>query len=91
MSIIPSTSGVGGMVVNSDRDTLFMTKKDYINQIKTLYAGRIAEELVFGKENITTGASNDLVVATNCVDEYVNKYAFDTEFSYLYYKEPYLQ
>lgn len=84
MSIIPSTSGVGGMVVNSDRDTLFMTKKDYINQIKSLYAGRIAEELVFGKENITTGASNDLVVATNCVDEYVNKYAFDTEFSYLF-------
>lgn len=56
----------------------------YLYQIKTLYAGRIAEELVFGKENITTGASNDLVVATNCVDEYVNKYAFDTEFSYLF-------
>jgi cell division protease FtsH len=84
MSIIPNTSGVGGMVVNSDKDTMFMTKKDYINQIKSLYAGRIAEELIFGKENITTGASNDLVVATNAVDEYINKYAFDNEFSYLF-------
>lgn len=84
MSIIPNTSGVGGMVVNSDKETMFTTKKDYINRIKSLYAGRIAEALVFGEENITTGASNDIVVATKCVDEYVNKYAFDNDYSYLF-------
>lgn len=84
MSVIPNTSGVGGMVVNSDKESHFVTKQDYINRIKSLYAGRIAEELIFGLDNITTGASNDLVVATNCVDEFVNKYGFDNDFSYLF-------
>lgn len=84
MSVIPNTSGVGGMVVNSDKDSMFITKNDYIKRIKSLYAGRIAEELIFGPDEITTGASNDLEVATRCIDEYVNKYSFDTEFSYLF-------
>lgn len=84
MSIIPNTSGVGGMVVNSDKETLLATKKDYINRIKSLYGGRIAESLIFGEDEITTGASNDIMVATSCVDEYVNKYAFDSDYSYIY-------
>lgn len=77
ISVIPSTSGVGGMVVNSDKDSMFATKGEYIAKIKSLYAGRIAEELIYGKDNITTGASNDIQVATQAIDEYINKFAFD--------------
>jgi len=84
ISVIPSTSGVGGMVVNSDKDSMFATKGEYIARIKSLYAGRIAEELIYGKENITTGASNDIQVATQAIDEYINKFAFDGKESLLF-------
>ena len=84
ISVIPSTSGVGGMVVNSDKDSMFATKSEYIAKIKSLYAGRIAEELIYGTDNITTGASNDIQVATQAIDEYINKFAFDNEESLLF-------
>ena len=53
--------------------TIFLPKKDkYLynktqleSQITSLFGGRIAEELIFGKANITTGAANDIKQATD--------------------------
>lgn len=77
ISIIPNTSGVGGMVVSEDEDTLFTTKSDIKAQVKSMYSGRIAEELIFGADNITSGASNDLEKANILLDRYIKNFAFD--------------
>ena len=46
-----------------------MTKSQMLTTMDTLMGGRVAEELVFGPEKITTGASNDLKKATNMVKD----------------------
>lgn len=79
ITIIPNTSGVGGMVVNSDNESSYYTKEYIRNRIKTAYAGRIAEELIFGKNKITTGASSDIEVATGLIRNYLEKFGFDEE------------
>jgi cell division protease FtsH len=42
-------------------------------------AGRIAEELIFGSEEITTGASNDIQKASQLILDYINKFGMDEE------------
>lgn len=79
ISIIPNTSGIGGMVVNSDNDSGYYTKKYVVSRIKACYSGRIAEELIFGADMVTTGASSDIEVATKLVRNYVEKFGFDEE------------
>lgn len=80
ISIVPSTSGVGGMVVSEDEDTLFTTKSDIRAQVKSMYSGRIAEELIFGADSITSGASNDLEKANALLDSYIKNFAFDEDY-----------
>lgn len=77
ISITPSTSGIGGMVVTLEDEELYITKSELINRVKMAYSGRIAEEIVFGKDNITTGAKQDITVATQMLTSYVSEYGFD--------------
>lgn len=79
ISIVPNTAGVGGMVVNEDEDTAFITKETLRNRVKMAYSGRIAEELIYGKDKITTGASADIKMATNVIRAYIEEYGFDRE------------
>ena len=76
-SIISSTSGVGGFVMQEDTDSFFTTQKDFENKLAICYAGRISEQIKFG--DITTGASNDITQATQILREYVTRYGFDRE------------
>jgi cell division protease FtsH len=64
ITIIPSTKGAGGFSMNIPPDRMYHRKRDMENSIKIALAGRAAEELAFGTENITTGAANDLEKAT---------------------------
>ncbi len=80
ISVVPNTSGVGGMVLQQEGDTLFYKKNDIRCRVKSMYSGRIAEELVFGAENITSGASSDLKQANNMLDNYINDFAFDSAY-----------
>lgn len=79
ISIIPTTKGAGGFCLNIFKDKLFYSKKDLENQIMIAYGGRASEELIFGAENITTGAYNDIEKATNIIIDYVSKYGFSSE------------
>jgi len=83
VTIIPSTKGAGGFSMNIPPDRMFYTKKDMESQIKISLAGRIAEELIFGKDNITTGASNDIEKATEIIRDYAMRYGMDEEFGML--------
>ena len=75
ISILPTIKGAGGFCVNIFNEKQFKTKKDLESEIISLYGGRCAEELILGKENITTGAYNDIEKATKIIIDYISKYA----------------
>ncbi|MPW25777.1 ATP-dependent zinc metalloprotease FtsH [Alkalibaculum sp. M08DMB] len=80
VTIIPSTKGFGGFSMSIPKDRLYKSKQDILSDIKVMLAGRVAEELIFGADNITTGASNDIEKASRLIKEYVIKFGMDYDF-----------
>lgn len=78
-TIVGTTSGVGGFVLHADREVVFETKENFETDILIAYAGRASEEIRWGAENISTGASSDIQNATMRIEQYVSIYGFDTE------------
>jgi len=74
VTIIPSTGGAGGFCVSIPPERMYYTKQDLRQQIMVSLAGRAAEELYFGADNVTTGASNDIEKATTTAMQYVTKF-----------------
>ena len=74
VTIRPSTKGAGGFSMNIPPSRMYAKKKDMENNIKIMLAGRCAEEIIFGKDNITTGASNDLEKATEVLLDMVRRF-----------------
>lgn len=84
VTIIPSTTGMGGATLNIPKRTNLMTKRDILNSIKILYAGRVAELILRKDENeITTGASQDIQQATAYIKNYFSAYGMSEEFGML--------
>lgn len=81
-SIQSTVSGVGGVVFSEDKDSVFMTNKDFENRILICYAGRASEEIKYNHV-VTTGASNDITQATKVMTQYIEHYGFDKEFGML--------
>lgn len=82
-SIQGTTSGIGGVVFGADGGSVFQTKKYLENRIMIAFAGRASEELKFGPDNVTTGASNDITQATNVMYHYIQKEGFDEKYGLL--------
>lgn len=79
VTIIPSVKGAGGFNLSIPKDTLYRSKRQLLASIQVLLAGRAAEELIFGEEEITTGASNDIQKASSQILEYLNKFGMDQD------------
>lgn len=79
VTIIPSVTGAGGFNLTIPKDTLYQNQRQIRATIQTLLAGRIAEELIFGFDQVTTGASNDIQKASSIILDYVNKFGMDEE------------
>lgn len=74
VTIIPSTKGAGGYTLSIPEDKLYQNKEYLQNRIMVLLGGRAAEEIIFGENNITTGAYNDLKNSTGIVTNMVTQY-----------------
>ena len=75
VTIIGSTSGVGGVTFTQPDEKGLFSRKDLENNIKVLYAGRAAEQVYLGNYDlITTGASNDIKKATHIIKSYIENY-----------------
>lgn len=85
ITIIPSTKGAGGFSMNIPPDRMYYKKKDMEASIKIALAGRAAEELIFGEENITTGASNDLEKATGTLLNMIRRFGMNAKSGLLNY------
>jgi cell division protease FtsH len=79
VTIIPSVRGAGGFNLSIPKDTMFQSQRQLKANIQVLLAGRVAEELIFGAEEVTTGASNDIQKASQLIVDYLNKFGMDTE------------
>jgi cell division protease FtsH len=81
VSIVPGATGAGGFCHAAPPERAFSTKKYLRTQMAISLAGRAAEELIFGEDGITTGASNDLEKATHLSRMYVTKYGMGQNLS----------
>jgi cell division protease FtsH len=79
VTIIPSVRGAGGFNLCIPKETMYQSQRQIIGNIKIFLAGRAAEELIFGSQEITTGASNDIQKASSLVVDYTNKYGMDPD------------
>lgn len=81
ITIIPRTSGALGYTMQVDEDDkLLMSKAEILNKIATFTGGRAAEELLLGKDNVTTGASNDIEQATKLARALITRYGMSDDF-----------
>ena len=74
ISIVPTTSGAGGVTIFNQKKMGMYSKAEMENHVRTLYAGRNAEILLNGEDKITTGASNDIAQATRSIKHMVSIY-----------------
>ncbi|KAI9275218.1 peptidase family M41-domain-containing protein [Helicostylum pulchrum] len=73
-TIMPRGSALGMTVQLPEIDKDSFTKKEFIAQIDVCMGGRVAEELIFGPENVTSGASSDIMKATDVAKRMVRYY-----------------
>ncbi|MCF6461875.1 ATP-dependent metallopeptidase FtsH/Yme1/Tma family protein [Clostridium sp. Cult1] len=85
VSIIPSTKGMGGFSLNIPPDKMYQTKNDIVSNIMVALGGRAAEEIIFGIDNITTGASSDLQKATEMILAMMGSYGMDEQLGLINY------
>lgn len=88
VTIIPSTSGAGGVTFITPDKMGLHSKRDLINDVKINYGGRIAEYLLLGDEDkITTGASSDIKQATKNIRAMIESYGMTDSFGLLNLKD----
>lgn len=74
ITIIPTTKGAGGYTLTIPKDSSYQTISNLKNKIMVLLAGRAAEEIIFGSDNITTGAYGDLKSSTEIITSMLSEY-----------------
>ena len=87
VTIIPRGRALGVTFALPERDKLSMSEAELKAQLASLFGGRIAEEMLFGKENVTTGASNDIQQATQIARRMVTEFGFSPKLGPLRYAD----
>jgi cell division protease FtsH len=87
VSIIPRGRALGVTMFLPEEDRYSHSKEHLESQISSLFGGRIAEELIFGREKVTTGASNDIKRATDLARAMVTKWGLSEKLGPLTYLE----
>nr|WP_312577458.1 AAA family ATPase [Sedimentibacter sp.] len=79
VSVIPTSKGAGGYTLSTPSSTDIVTKSKIKNQLSVLLAGRVSEEVFFGRDNVTIGAQNDIERSTSLAIDYITKYGMDDD------------
>jgi cell division protease FtsH len=87
VSIIPRGRALGVTMFLPEEDRYSYSKRRLNSQIASLFGGRIAEQLVFGADAVTTGASNDIERATDIARNMVTKWGLSDRLGPLTYTE----
>ena len=80
ITMIPRGQAGGYTLSLPAEQKLVYSKKYFMDEIAIFFGGRAAEEIIFGKDNITSGASNDIQVATSFAQQMVTKLGMSEKF-----------
>ncbi len=87
VSIIPRGRALGVTMFLPEEDRYSLTKEQLNSQISSLYGGRVAEEIIYGSDLVTTGASNDIERATDLARNMVTKWGLSDKLGPQSYSE----
>jgi cell division protease FtsH len=87
VTIIPRGRALGVTMNLPERDRLTYKTRELHARLAMMYGGRTAEELIYGKENVTTGAGNDIQQATNLARAMVTEYGMSDALGRLRYND----
>jgi cell division protease FtsH len=87
VSIIPRGRALGVTMFLPEQDRYSYSKRRLLSQIASLFGGRLAEEMIFGADAVTTGASNDIERATELARNMVTKWGLSDRLGPLTYGE----
>jgi len=87
VTIIPRGRALGVTMFLPEMDRYSTSKRRLESRIATLFGGRVAEELIFGSDSVTTGASNDIERATEIARNMVTKWGLSDKLGPLSYSE----
>ena len=87
VTIIPRGRALGVTMYLPDQDRYSYSKQRLESQLSSLFGGRLAEILIFGEENVTTGASNDIARATELARNMVTRWGLSDKLGPIVYGE----
>jgi len=87
VSIIPRGRALGVTMFLPEEDRYSYSRQRLESQISSLFGGRIAEEMIFGEDMVTTGASNDIQRSTELARNMVTKWGLSERLGPLTYSE----
>jgi cell division protease FtsH len=87
VTIIPRGRALGVTMFLPEHDKYSVSRIQLESQLASLFGGRVAEELVFGADNVTTGASNDIERATSIARNMVTRWGLTEKLGPLVYTE----
>ena len=87
VSIIPRGRALGVTMYLPEQDKVSQSRQGLLSDISTLFAGRIAEELMFGTDAVTTGASNDIERATTIARNMITRWGFSKRLPPMQYEK----
>jgi cell division protease FtsH len=87
VTIIPRGRALGVTMSLPERDKYSYSRVELESRLAVMFGGRLAEELTFGEENVTTGAGNDIQQATNMARKMVTEYGFSDKLGRLRYND----
>jgi len=94
VTIMPRGRALGVTMFLPDQDRYSYSKQRLESQISSMYGGRLAEEIIFGPEKVTTGASNDIQKASEIARNMITKWGLSEKLGPLLYgqedSEPFL-
>ncbi|MDY6407569.1 MAG: ATP-dependent zinc metalloprotease FtsH, partial [Pseudomonadota bacterium] len=88
VTIIPRGRALGVTMQLPEKDKYSQSKLYLTSRLSILFAGRVAEEMILGKDRVSTGASNDIQVATTIARKMVTEWGFSDTLGPIAYEEP---
>jgi cell division protease FtsH len=87
VTIIPRGRALGVTMSLPERDRYTYSIYELKAKLAMMFGGRVAEELIFGKDRVTTGAGNDIKEATNLARRMITEYGFSEKLGPLRYED----
>ena len=87
VSIMPRGNALGSTVFLPEHDHYSMSRDKLESKMASLFGGRVAEEIIYGKNKVTTGASNDIEHATELARNMVTKWGLSDKLGPIKYKD----